>query len=593
MAMKSETKQAELADKKPTGLGALWPHFPLLATKNTTHTGELETISKVFKDNIYSGCTIALISLPLSASLAVASNVNPMVGIETSFWSGLIMSVFGSSDHNVVGCSGALSGMITSYTVEWSPDVVPYLALVSGCFLALFRLFRLDRYIFHMPSAVFEGFSCAVALIIGLNQLNFAFGLHPHHKHKHFYENVWESLKLLPEFHGSSAVYTIINTILLLALLKSPPKDCGKVRKAISMVPWIPVSAFVGVVLGLLTDPESGAMPLGDVAHPTIPTLYTKYGVLEPKFVRELKPFNEVVSTNMSGFIMSALFIAIVCALETVLAAKVAKSKTDHDFDEPQELSAVTLSHFVLGVTGCLPNTGLFLRMNANVQAGATHRMSQFIHAILVGAIAMLTATQFSYLPQPSAASILIAGSFRMVPYGLLAKWFREDKGRLGLIFVTTLVCVFEDPVVGLAVGVFLAYMIDATKFVGSELLSLTETETGEKRLMVNGPIAYTHVEKLGLLFKQVKGEKMETLVVDLIACPYVDWDGAAALEKGIASIDPCDVQVVNASAPVKASLEKIPGLKAKMLATQKPAVVPASFPTGEDVAPLSPGYQL
>jgi len=552
-------------------LGGLWPHYPLLATKNTTETGEYETIGKVFKDNIYAGCTVALISLPLSASLAVASNVNPMVGIETSFWSGLIMSVFGSSDHNIVGCSGALSGMITSYTVEWGPDVVPYLALVSGCFLALFRLFRLDRYIFHMPSAVFEGFSCAVALIIGLNQLNFAFGLHPHHKHKHFYENVFESLKLLPEFHGASAVYTIINTILLLALLKAPPKDCSKLRKTISMVPWIPVSAFVGVIIGLLTDPENGAMPMGDVLHPTVPTLYSKFGVLEPKFVRELKPFDQVVSSNMSGFIMSALFIAIVCALETVLAAKVAKSKTDHGFDEPQELSAVTLSHFVLGVTGCLPNTGLFLRMNANVQAGATHRMSQFIHAILVGAIALLTATQFSYLPQPSAASILIAGSFRMVPYGLLAKWYREDKGRLGLIFVTTLVCVFEDPVVGLGVGVFLAYMIDATNFVASDLFELRDMDSTQKRLVVKGPIAYTHAEAIGLLFKQVKAEKPKSLVIDLLSVPYVDWDGAAALDKGIALVESTEVQIVNASPAVKAKLEKIAGLKAK-LTQEKPA---------------------
>jgi MFS superfamily sulfate permease-like transporter len=267
------------------------------------------------------------------------------------------------------------------------------------------------------------------------------------------------------------------------------------------------------------------------------------------------------------------------------LAAKIAKSKTDHDFDEPHELAAVTVSDFVLGITGGMPNTGLFLRTNANVQAGATHRMSQFMHAVLVGAIALLTSRQFSYLPQPSAASILIAGSFRMVPYGLLAKWFREDKGRLGLIFVTTLVSVFEDPVVGLGVGVFIAYMIDATRFVGSELLILTQTYAGEKQLSVSGPLAYTHVEKLGLLFKQLKAEKVESLVIDLICVPYVDWDGAAALEKGIALIAPCDVQVVNANPAVKETLSKIPGVAGKL--DSKPATRPVS--KGEDPEPASP----
>jgi len=176
-----------------------------------------------------------------------------------------------------------------------------------------------------------------------------------------------------------------------------------------------------------------------------------------------------------------------------------------------------------------------------------------------------------------------------MVPYGLLAKWFREDKGRLGLIFVTTLVCVFEDPVVGLAVGVFISYMIDATNFVGSELLVLTESEVGEKRLSVSGPLTYANVEKLGELFKKLKTEKAASLVIDLISVPYVDWDGAAALEKGIALIDPCDVQVVNAAPAVKERLQKIPGVAAKLLLGPKSALTAVSFPNGKELEPDSP----
>merc|ERR1739848_621913 len=101
-----------------------------------------------------------------------------------------------------------------------------------------------------------------------------------------------------------------------------------------------------------------------------------------------------------------------------------------------------------------------------------------------------------------------------MVPYGLLAKWYREDKGRLGLIFVTTLVCVFEDPVVGLGVGVFLAYMIDATNFVAATdyLFELKDMDSVEKRLLVKGPIAYTHAEGMGLLFKELKAAGPKTL---------------------------------------------------------------------------------
>jgi len=79
--MAQEDMKVQKKTEESGMLGSLWPDFPLLATKNTTTTGEKETIWKVFKDNIYAGSTVALISLPLSASLGIASNVNPMVGI--------------------------------------------------------------------------------------------------------------------------------------------------------------------------------------------------------------------------------------------------------------------------------------------------------------------------------------------------------------------------------------------------------------------------------------------------------------------------------------------------------------------------------
>jgi len=88
---------------------------------------------------------------------------------------------------------------------------------------------------------------------------------------------------------------------------------------------------------------------------------------------------------------------------------------------------------------------------------------------------------------------------------------------------------------------------------------------------------------------KQLKTEKAASLVIDLISVPHVDWDGAAALEKGIALIDPCDVQVVNAAPAVKERLQKIPGVAAKLYQAQKSALTAVSFPNGKDLEPDSP----
>lgn len=188
--MNDFVEKTSIKSSSSNALLALWPDYPLLQTKHG-----LQPIKDVFLDNYKPAIVVACVSLPLSASLGVASGVSAIVGIATSIWAGLVMGVLGSSDYNIVGCSGAISGMMNSSIVKWSPEVVPYLALFSACFCFFFRALRLDKYLFHMPATVFQGFSLAVAFIIGLNQLNFAFRLEPkklgYAKKEHFYENVW------------------------------------------------------------------------------------------------------------------------------------------------------------------------------------------------------------------------------------------------------------------------------------------------------------------------------------------------------------------------------------------------------------------
>eukprot|EP00959_Pyramimonas_sp_CCMP1952_P133084 2782231-Pyramimonas_sp.AAC.1 len=95
------------------------------------------------------------------------------MGVATAFWGGICAGLFGSSDHNIVGPAGALSGMLTTYTIKYNGiGVLPYLSLLSACMILVIYMLNLQRYSLLMPTAVFEGFTLAVALIIGLNQLN-------------------------------------------------------------------------------------------------------------------------------------------------------------------------------------------------------------------------------------------------------------------------------------------------------------------------------------------------------------------------------------------------------------------------------------
>jgi len=130
-------------------------------------------------NNWRAGVQVALVSVPLSISLGIASGTTPTRGLATAIFGGLCAGFFGSSDYNILGPAGALSGMLMSYTVQWGEEVLPWLSLFSAAICLVIGVLRLEAYMLLLPKSVLEGFTVGVALIIGLNQVNFACGLSP------------------------------------------------------------------------------------------------------------------------------------------------------------------------------------------------------------------------------------------------------------------------------------------------------------------------------------------------------------------------------------------------------------------------------
>ena len=124
--------------------------------------------------NWQSGITVSLVSIPLSVSLAVASQATPVMGIITAIWAGLMAAIFGGSNYNIVGPTGALSGLLAAYALTQGVSMLPMLAIVAGLFVLIAYAARLERFLVFVPASAIQGFTLGVAFIIGLNQLNFA-----------------------------------------------------------------------------------------------------------------------------------------------------------------------------------------------------------------------------------------------------------------------------------------------------------------------------------------------------------------------------------------------------------------------------------
>jgi len=491
------------------------------------------------QNNWIAGVTVALVSVPLSISLGIASGTTPIRGVATAIFGGLCAGIFGSSDYNIVGPAGALSGMLMSYVVQYGEDVLPWLSLISAVICALCALLRLDTYMLLMPKSVFEGFTVGVALIIGLNQINFACGLMPGKKHALFVMNIVESIKTLGETRPTSLIVFALQAPALWFLMRKLPK-----------IPWTVILPVVSIPLGVLCD--------GGHLGFDLLTLKSKYGVLEPEIVQPLRPCD----ATFLDMLIPSFSIAIVAVLETLISAKIASDRVDREFSELGELRGLVISHAVCGFTGAMPPTGVFVRTSLNTSLGATHRFSQTLNAIVVALITLALMPIFSYLPQATIAAILVVAAVRMTPFSYLKKLWAQDKGALALCLVTALICVGEDPVIGLAAGMVMALLAGAKTQLSAPFVDIKSKPSGDKKayhIAIQGAVTYVNAETF--LERARKLENASEISVDLSGVRQMDHDGITFLGKvadgWVRSEPDCRVWIKGVHSKIYPSLSK------------------------------------
>ncbi len=319
----------------------------------------MRMLTENIRKNLKPGLTVSLISIPLSVSLAVASGVTPVIGVMTAIWAGVIAAVFGGSNFNIVGPTGALSGIIATFVFTQGVENVPMLAIVAGIAILAAYFLRLERYLILVPSSVIHGFTLGVAFIIGLNQLNFALGLRGLPIHEKFSGNLLESLKHVPDASLPAVATFVLFFAALLAFKKYVPKLPG----AIFLAP-------VGILLGYLG--QTHAIPL------QLETLGMKYGNIDFHLFAAPHVFYS------AKLLKSALVIALIAILETMLSAKIADGMTRTKHDERKEMLGLGLANVVSGLFGGMPATAALARTSLNVKTGADHKTSAIINSIAV-----------------------------------------------------------------------------------------------------------------------------------------------------------------------------------------------------------------
>eukprot|EP01116_Phalansterium_solitarium_P021771 TRINITY_DN6918_c0_g1_i1.p1 TRINITY_DN6918_c0_g1~~TRINITY_DN6918_c0_g1_i1.p1 ORF type:complete len:673 (-),score=259.35 TRINITY_DN6918_c0_g1_i1:726-2744(-) len=402
--------------------------------------------------NWKAGVTVSLVSVPLSISLAIAGGASPVNGIVTAFWAGIISAMAGGSHYNVVGPTGALSGVLNDVANEYADfaaDALSFLAIYAGFLVLLVWFFKIDAYVMFIPGSVIHGFTVGVAFIIALNQLNAVLGIPscqgvddneicvtPAHG---LVSNVVEHIVHIQGANPWAIGLFVVSLTTLLLLARKWPK-----------VPWAIIISIIGIVIGFLVEE-------GHLGPVYLTTLDKKYKDLDLTLVKFVSPRLELFS---AGMVMSAVGVAFIAILETLISARIADDMTKTSHTQPREGLATGIANIMCGLFGGIPATAALARTALNIKSGATSRYAGIINCISLLLISFALLWAFKFIPMPTIGSLLVMVAVRMVAVDHMKHMWKYDKVSFTVSILTAVVCAVEDTMMGIVFGAVVSLLI-------------------------------------------------------------------------------------------------------------------------------------
>ncbi len=529
-------------------------------------------IKSLVKQNWRSGITVALISVPLSIALSIASGAGPVPGLITGIWATLIASIFGGSNYNIIGAAGALTTVLFAATLAaplgLGAAVLPLLALATGFLILLIWLIGLDKYLYLIPSSVMYGFAAGVAFLIAASQLFDATGLSALKRTGHFLGDI--------ELYFAHASETHINSLIVFSIFLAGILLWKKYIKAMPAV--IPVS-IVGIIFGYI---ESEYLGLGLIS------LGDKFGSISGSLMLPVAwgALDQIMaSKEMIVWVLKVSgTIALIAVLETLITAKIADKITKTQSSSRKELLGLALANLGSGAMGGLPATGVFIRTGANIKAGATHRMSATITALATTLIALAVLPLFIYIPMVVIAAILVNTALGLIEFEKFKEFYVFEKSSFLIAVTVVLVTVFEDAGMAVAIGAIMSLFwftdqISRGRFdaIFNFLDGTKSTVRGEKKLVIpsDRPVSVLTYSISGLLgyidsgrhadnFRRIAhADNVENVIIRLRGLIATDFEGQEMLGEAVEELEANGkkVYVSSMSEHVARELKELPKL--------------------------------
>ena len=507
------------------------PHAPtfgeLFTPKLVTVLREGYSLRNLRADAI-AGLTVAIVALPLSMAIAIASGASPAQGLYTAIIGGFIVSALGGSRFQVGGPAGAFIVLVAATVHAHGMDGLILATAISGLFLIGIGFLQLGTYIKFIPYPVTVGFTSGIAVIIFASQIRELLGL------------------TLPGAEPGALFDK------LPVLWNSLP----------SFGPWALALSFgsIGVIAGLRhTRPHwpgmliavAGAAALTALFDLPVSTIGTKFGGIPSSLPMPMIP--EVSLAKLQAVLPSAISFMLLGSIESLLSAVVADGMTGRRHRSNCELVAQGIANVASACFGGICVTGTIARTATNVRAGAHGPIAGILHAVTLLLFILIAAPLASYIPLASLAGVLAIVAWNMVEKHAFATLLRASRGDAAVLLATFLLTIFRDLteaiVIGFALGsvLFIHRMSKATAivsqmpFVAEDVADSTDggrqpydkataTDPDVVVYRITGAFFFGAAASIGSVLDRIS-DTHRALIIDFSAVPFVDSTAANTIE--------------------------------------------------------------
>ncbi|MEU1784859.1 SulP family inorganic anion transporter [Streptomyces sparsogenes] len=390
---------------------------------------DLVEMGRAPRRDLLAGLTVAIVALPLALGFGVSSGLGAEAGLATAVVAGALAALFGGSNLQVSGPTGAMTVVLVPIVGQYGPAGVLTVGLMAGVMLVALAGLKAGRYMRYVPAPVVEGFTLGIACVIGLQQVPNALGV-PKPEGDRVLVVTWRAVEEFAKSPSWTAVgFAVAVAVVMLAGARWRPT-----------VPFSIVAVAAATFVAQAADLDA-AEPIGNLPS----------GLPVPSL-----SFLDLGS--LGTLLAPAVAVAALAALESLLSASVADGMTvGQQHDPDRELFGQGLANIAAPLFGGVPATGAIARTAVNVRTGAASRLAALTHAAILAVIVFVAAPLVSKIPIAALAGVLLATAIRMVEVGSLRAMARATRSDALILVLTAVATLALDLVYAVVIGLAVA----------------------------------------------------------------------------------------------------------------------------------------